>query len=70
MPALMPLTTPVVFTEATAVLEVLQVPPVVASVRFIAAPAQTVAGPLMVPAAGVRLTVSDAVLMAEPQDVV
>ena len=61
---------PVVLTVATALLEELHVPPEVASVREILAPAQTVDGPLTVPAVGVRPTESAAVLMAVPHEVV
>lgn len=63
----MAVTVPVVFTDATAALAVLHVPPETASVKVMAEPVQTVAGPLTVPAEGTRLTVSVAVVNAVPQ---
>lgn len=69
-PALTPVTLPELPTVATAGLEELQTPPVVASESVMEAPAHTVEGPEMVPAEGERFTVSGVVLMAEPHEVV
>ena len=66
----MPLTTPLLFTDATEVLVLLQVPPVPVVVRVMVAPVQTVEGPDMVPDVPAGLTVSGAVANAEPQLVV
>lgn len=57
-------------TLATAVLDEPHVPPVVASASVIDEPAHTVDAPVIVPAVGVRPTVSAVVLIAEPHDVV
>ena len=65
-----PDTTPVELTEATAALLVVQVPPLAASARAMVAPVQTAAGPVMVPALGVRLTVIATEVEAVPQAVV
>ena len=69
-PAVIPATTPVALTLAMAALLLLHVPPVVALVNVMVEPAHTVDGPLMMPAVGVRFTVSDVVLIAEPHEVV
>ena len=57
MPAPTPVTTPVALTVATAVLLLLQVPPVAVSVKVAVAPVQTPAGPETIPAFGSGLTV-------------
>ena len=67
MPALSPVTVLEVLTVAAVVLEELQLPPVMASVRDMVAPAHTAPGPVMVPALGAGLTVTDAVVVAVPQ---
>ena len=70
LPVATPVTLPPASTVATAVLLLLQVPPLTASVRDTAAPIHTAEGPLMVPAEAVRLTVIAAVAVAVPQTVV
>jgi hypothetical protein len=55
---------------ATTVLLLPHVPPVIASVRVMVLPAQTAAGPVMVPASGAGLTVMDEVVVAVPQALV
>jgi hypothetical protein len=67
-PVVMPKTTPVMlFTEATAVLPEVQVPPVTVLVRVMVLPVHTVVGPLMVPAVAVVFTVTVAVAVSLPQ---
>ena len=58
VPTATPVTTPDVFTDATDVLLLLQVPPVVPSVSVVVAPLQTVAVPLIAPAEADGLTVT------------
>jgi hypothetical protein len=70
VPAVIPLTTPAVVTEATVVLELLHVPPVAVAVREIEAPVHTVVGPVIVPGDAPVFTASIAVSKAEPQLVV
>ena len=60
VPALLPLTTPEVFTEAIAELLLLHTPPVVVSPRLVVEPTQTFRLP--VKAAGVGFTVTTAAL--------
>ena len=62
-----PVTTPVLPTAATVVLDDDHTPPVVASVRVIVLPAQTVDVPETVPAIGSGLTVIEYVVNALPQ---
>ena len=68
VPAETPVTTPVAETVAIEVDELLQVPPPVASLSVIVAPAQTVESPEITPTAGVKLTVIAKVAMAVPQE--
>ena len=68
VPALLPLTTPEVFTEAIAELLLLHTPPVIASVSVITAPAQTLSAPSMVPASGKAFTVTLSVVVANPHE--
>ena len=71
LPAEMPETTPVVaLTVATAVLVLLQVPPVPVLVNVITEPVHTNVVPLMVPAFESGLTVIAYVAVAVPQPVV
>jgi hypothetical protein len=63
----MPATTPDVLTEATAVLEEVQVPPVVASASVMVAPTHTGPAPVMVPALAAGLTAIGVVVVAVPQ---
>ena len=65
VPAVTPVTTPVADTVACELLA-LQVPPVTASVRVIAAPVITDEGPVITPAEAVLLTVTDLVACAVP----
>ena len=66
---LTPVTEPPPLTVATAVLLLLQMPPVAPSARLMALPVHTPDGPLMLPADGGVVTVIDAVVMALPQPV-
>jgi len=66
-PVARPLTVPVVFTLATEVLVLLQVPPLPVVVSIMLEPTQTMEGPVMVPAVLAGLTVSVAALPAAPQ---
>ena len=67
MPTVTPVTAPVLLTVATPVLTLLQVPPLVASVKFITSVGQTMSPPVIVPADGVVITVTIAVAAADPQ---
>ena len=67
VPVAIPVTVPVALIDAMAALLLLQVPPVVASVRVVFAPVHTVVAPLMVPALGAGLTVITLVAVAVPQ---
>lgn len=67
VPVATPVTTPVVFTEATAALAVDQVPPVTALVSVIDAPVHTLPAPLIEPAFGDGLTVMACEVAAVPQ---
>ena len=58
VPEIAPHTLPVLVMVATEVLVLLHTPPVAASVNEVDEPAQTVAVPLMVPAAGKALMVT------------
>jgi hypothetical protein len=69
-PAVRPLTTPLPFTVATAVLLLLHVPPEIASDNVIVLAAQTVVGPVIVPAVALLITDTPAVVVAVPQLVV
>ena len=66
-PPATPVTTPDVFTEAMAVLEVLQVPPVAVLESVVVAPWQTVGVPVMVPAVSAGSMVTSMVSVAVPQ---
>ena len=71
MPLATPVTTPVVgFTVATAVLLLLQVPPVPVVVKVLVAPVHIAVTPPIVPALGAGVTVSGEVAEAVPQAVV
>ena len=70
MPAATPVTTPVLLTEAIPAALVLHVPPVVALLSVIEAPAHTAEGPVMVPAEAVRFTVTANVATSVPQPLV
>jgi hypothetical protein len=63
----MPVTTPALLMVATAVVLLLHVPPVVASVRVAVRPEHTVDAPVMIPADGVALIVTALVAAAVPQ---
>ena len=65
--AVTPVTVPVLPIVAMAVLLLLQLPPVVASVRVIVVPADTVSVPPIV--AGIGLTVTTAVVDPAPMNV-
>ena len=71
VPALTPVTTPVLVTVPTAVLVLLHTPPVAASVsEVVEPPAHTEVVPVIVPAFGSGLTVMTAVAADVPQTVV
>ena len=70
MPAVAPVTTPVVLILATAALLLLHTPPVVASVRVEVAPMHIVVVPLMAATLGEGLTVIVAVAVAVPHALV
>ena len=70
VPEITPQTLPPLVTVATEVLALLQRPPVAASVNNVDDPAQTVAVPLIVPAAGEAFTVTTWVAAAVPQELV
>ena len=57
VPEAIPVTVPVVLTLALAALLLLQVPPLMASVRLVVPLTHTVGVPVMVPALGAGLTV-------------
>ena len=57
VPAESALTTPVVPTVATRVLELVHTPPAVASVKFVVDPAQTISVPVIVTGAALTVTV-------------
>lgn len=61
VPVAIPLTVPVVLTEAIAALLLLQVPPAVASASVIVAPVQTEVAPVIAATAGNGFTVTVAV---------
>ena len=64
----MPVTSPVVFTEATAAASVLHVPPPTALVNVVVAPTHTVDAPAIAAGvAGAGLTVMLAISVAVPQ---
>lgn len=63
----MPLTTPVLLTEAMADAAELHTPPVVVLDKVMVLLAQTVVGPVMVPAEGAVFTVSAKLSAADPQ---
>ena len=67
VPAVTPVTTPVLLTVATAVLPLVQMPPEVASVRVVTAPTHTAGVPVMVPATAAGLMVMALVAAAVPQ---
>ena len=67
MPIEMAVISPVVLTDAIAVLLLLHVPPVVVAVQDVVAPVHMALVPLMVPATGSGLTVIGAVAVAAPQ---
>ena len=69
LPAATPITTPVdEFTVATAVLLLLQLPPVLPLlVNVVARPAHTAVAPFIVPALAVALTVTNCVVFEVPQ---
>ena len=67
VPLLTPVTIPVLPTVATAVLLLLQVPPLIPSVKVIVDPVHTLAGPVMVPAVAVVPMDMGSVAMAVPQ---
>lgn len=67
VPAVMPVTAPVLLTLATAVLLLLHTPPVTASLNVVVPPVHTVMVPVMVPADGVPDTVTVVVALAVPQ---
>ena len=68
VPVAMPVTSPVVFTEATAAASVVQVPPPTALVNVVVAPTHTVVAPAIAAGvAGAGLTVMLAISVAVPQ---
>lgn len=58
VPAVKPVTTPVLLIVATVALELVQVPPATEAFRLVDNPLQIVVLPLMVPAEGVAFTVT------------
>ena len=70
VPAVTPVTVPVLPTVATAVAVLLHAPPVAASVKPVVEPAHTVAVPVMLPADGNGLTVTTLVAAVVPQPLV
>ena len=66
MPPLTPLTVPVVFTVATAVLLLLKAPPADVSVSVMLLPAHSALPPLITPACGNASTVTAWLLTAVP----
>ena len=67
VPAATPVTTPVALTVAMPGDTELQVPPVVASVKFVVVKGQATNTPVIVPAFGEALTVTTAVAATVPQ---
>jgi len=67
VPDATPMTTPDVPTVAIAALLLIQVPPLVASVKVIVAPEHTVVGPEMAATVGVAVRVIECVAIAVPQ---
>ena len=67
VPDATPLTSPLLFTVAAAVLVLLHMPPVVPSLNDVVEPTHTVAVPLIVPATGNGLTVTTCVAATVPQ---
>jgi hypothetical protein len=65
LPADTPVTTPPLVTVATAVLLLVQLPPVVASARVVVEPVHTVDAPVMVATPGVAFTVIGWVTVVE-----
>jgi hypothetical protein len=70
VPAVIPFTEPLMLMVAIAVLLLLHTPPAVALFNAVVAVAQTVAVPVIVPAAGAAFTVTTCVAYAVPQAVV
>jgi hypothetical protein len=70
VPAVMPVTVPVLPTVATPVAVLLHVPPVAASLKPVAEPTHTDAVPVMLPADGNGLTVTVVVAADVPQPLV
>jgi hypothetical protein len=70
VPAVTPVTVPVLPTVATPVAVLLHAPPVAASVKPVVEPAHTIAVPVMLPADGNGLTVTVVVAAAVPQPLV
>ena len=66
VPPSTPVTTPVALTVAMVVDPELQVPPAVASDRVVTPPWQRVVAPVIVPAAGTGLMVTDEVTVVVP----
>ena len=69
-PAETPVTIPPAVTVATAVELLVHTPPEVPSISVVVEPAQTDVAPVIVPPEAVRLTVTDFVVVAEPQALV
>ena len=67
LPLVMPVTNPEALIVATPGVLLVQVPPAVASVKFIVLPTQTLVGPPIAAIVGDGLTVTDAVTGAEKQ---
>jgi hypothetical protein len=67
VPVATPVTTPVELTVALAVTELLQVPPLLASLSVVVPLTHTESAPVIVPASGKGLTVIDLVATAVPQ---
>ena len=67
VPVALPLTTPAVVTLATALLLLLQVPPLTVEVSVLVAPVHNAVVPLIVPADAPGLTAIVAVAVAVPQ---
>ena len=70
VPAVTPITDPVLPTVAIVVAVLLHAPPVAASDKPVVEPTHTVAVPVMVPADGNGLTVTTSVAIAAPQPLV
>ncbi len=67
VPAVMPVMIPVLPTEATEVLPLLQVPPVVVLLKVVVFPTQTLAVPVIEPASGSGLTITIVEVLPLPQ---